>query len=268
MVFSGARLVAFVTCLLITAMTPLCCAQTTVTKSAVNVALELPDAPGMVGRAHALGAKTPAIAQSSGTPVAQASRQRTRPAGRFDTNITPDEIAPPLSVSDKVLVGLKDSVSPLSAISWLTSAGWSHLIDGRPNYGVDSGAFGERLGASVLRDTSETIFTESVFAPVFHEDPRYYQMGRGHSILRRGLYAATRVVVTRKDDGRATPNLSLFAGDAAGAALTLTYYPSKNTSFREGMETFTGSLGGSAIGFVVDEFLDDALRIAHLKKRE
>lgn len=257
-------------CSLLATMAPLCRAQILAAGSDINAAPMLPDAPVPSARAaNSADRRTDVFALiQAGTPATPASTRRTRQAGRFDTNIAPDEIAPPMTASDKVIVGLKDSVSPLSAISWLTSAGWSHLIDGKPNYGVDSGAFGERLGASVLRDTSETIFTESVFAPIFHEDPRYYQLGRGHSILRRGVYAATRVVITRSDNGRATPNLSLFAGDAVGAALAVTYYPSKNTSFRESMETFSGSLGGSALGFVVDEFLDDALQLAHLKKRE
>jgi hypothetical protein len=175
-----------------------------------------------------------------------------------------------MSVHDKVLAGFRGTVLPLSLSlgAWLTSAGWSHLIDSEPNYGTDRGAFGERLGASAIRDTSETVVTVSVFAPIFHEDPRYYQLGRGHSIVRRGVYAATRALVTRTDDGRTTPNFSLWAGDVAGAALTTTYYPRKNRSFKDAFETFSGSVGGSALGFVVTEFLDDALQLAHLKKSE
>lgn len=271
MVLSGLRGVPPVLFALIVAVAPLACAQTADVRSAANTAQDLPDAPSAVAGATAAAFDfKPVFAalQSSGAAVAPASSQRTRHAGRFDMNIAPDEIAPRMTVGDKVLGGMRDSVSPLSSLAWLTSAGWKHLIDGSPNYGTDKGAFGERLGASVLRDVSETIFSESVFAPVFHEDPRYYQLGRGHSILRRSIYAATRAIVTRADDGHATPNLSLFAGDAAGSALTLAYYPSKNTSFGETAETFGGSVGGSALGFVVDEFLDDALQLAHLKKRE
>jgi len=256
---------------LIVAIAPLAGAQRANVCSAANTAQDLPDAPSSVAGATAAAVDfKPVFAalQSSSAAVALASSQRTRSAGRLDTNIAPDEIAPRMTVGDKVLAGMKDSVSPLSSLAWLTSAGWKHLIDGSPNYGTDKGAFGERLGASALRDVSETIFSESVFAPVFHEDPRYYQLGRGHSILRRGIYATTRAIVTRADDGHATPNLSLFAGDAAGSALTLAYYPSKNTSFGETAETFGGSVGGSALGFIVDEFLDDVLQLAHLKKQE
>jgi hypothetical protein len=47
----------------------------------------------------------------------------------------------------------------------------------------------------------------------------------------------------------------------------VTYYPAKNTSFSGVAETFGGSLGGSALGFVVDEFIVDVLVDLHLKKK-
>lgn len=237
-----------------------------------DTALNLPDAPGSLSRVVFERPGTTSNFTESIYPVLQISSgpapQRVRQAGRFELKIAPDEIAPPMTASSKILAGFKGSVSPLSPVAWLAAAGWSHLIDGKPNFGTDSGAFGERLGASTIRDIGESIFTNSIFAPVFHEDPRYYQLGRGHSIVRRAVYAATRAIVTRTDDGRATPNFSLLAGDVAGAALTTTYYPPQNTSFGEAFETFSGSVGGSALGFVVTEFLDDALQLAHLKKPE
>lgn len=190
----------------------------------------------------------------------------TRRAAWFEMTIAPDETAPRLSAFDKVLSGIRNSVYPPAPLGWLASAGWEQIIDGSPNYGTDRGAFGQRLGASAIRGISETVFSKSVYAPIFHEDPRYYQMGRGHSIVRRGVYAATRVLVTRADDGRTTPNYALIFGNATGSALTAAYYPSRNRNFSGTVTTFAGSLGGSALGFLVDEFLDDSLRAVHLKK--
>jgi hypothetical protein len=85
--------------------------------------------------------------------------------------------------------------------------------------------------------------------------------------LKRLVYAGTRSIITRTDSGHSTPNFALFAGNAAGSALTVTYFPAKNTTFSEVAQTFGSSLGGSALGFVVDEFLVDALVDLHLKKR-
>ena len=105
-------------------------------------------------------------------------------------------------------------------------------------------------------------------APILREDPRYYQLGRSHSIVNRGVYAASRVLVTRRDNGRSSPNLALLSGYLGSAILTQTYYPPKNTSFTEIASTYGSSLGGAAIGNLVNEFLSDTLQVLHLKKTE
>lgn len=190
-------------------------------------------------------------------------------ASRWATVIAPGQQAPELTGKDKFWMGARDSVSLTSMAGWLASAGWSHLLDNSPNYGTDKGAFGQRLGAAAIRNISEDIFSTSVMAPAFHEDPRYYRMGsRGHSLTQRAVYAATRVFITRSDSGSATVNLALLTGNLEAAALTNTYYPARNRTARRTMLTFGTSLGGSALGFGVKEFLDDALEIAHLKKSE
>jgi hypothetical protein len=224
--------------------------------------LELPDAPGF-SSSNSVDPAGPAAASfdpSAGT--------RSKPAGRYQMTILPNEIAQPMSVHDKIVGGLIDSVSPFSMVGWLVSAGWEQATNGSPNYGTNGRAFAQRLGASAARDASENIFADSFFAPLLHEDPRYYKMGKGHSFVKRLVYSGTRVLITKTDGGHTTPNLALLAGDAAGAALTVAYYPPKNTTFTEVASTFGGSLGGSALGFVATEFLSDALQFVHLKKAD
>jgi hypothetical protein len=206
--------------------------------------------------------------QTTPPPSPQPPNARTKHSAHLAMTIAPNEIALQMPVRDKIVGGLGDAVSLFAATGWVASAGWSHLTNGSPNYGTDKGAFGQRLGAAALRNISQDVFHDCLFAPVLHEDPRYYIMGRGNNVLKRAVYAATRAIITRTDSGHTTPNFSLIAGDAAGAALTVTYYPAKNTSFAEVAETFGGSIGGSAIGFVVTEFIGDALQYAHLRKKD
>jgi hypothetical protein len=182
--------------------------------------------------------------------------------------IAPGEIADPMTVHDKIVSGFKNSVSLSSAAGWLSTAGWQQLRNSRPNYGTDAGAFGQRLGAATIRATSEGLFRESLFAPLFHEDPRYYIMGKGHPFFKRLVYAGTRSIITRTDSGHATPNFARLAGNAAGSALTIPYYPAQNRTFSAVASTFGGSLGGSALTFIVDEFLVDALVDLKLRKKQ
>jgi hypothetical protein len=241
--------------------------------TAENLALRLPDSPGATISSSVNSSENASDAmENSGEPQATPSTQppnaRTKHSAHLAMTIAPNEIAQPMSVHDKIVGGAKDSVSLFAATGWVASAGWTHLTNGSPNYGTDKGAFGQRLGAVALRNISQDIIGDCLFAPILHQDPRYYIMGRGNNLFKRVVYAATRTIISRTDNGHTTPNFALLAGDAAGAAITVTYYPAKNTTFKEVAETFGGSVGGNAIGYVVTEFLADALRYAHLKKRD
>jgi hypothetical protein len=240
-----------------------------------NLRLDLPNSPGYLFSSTSTSSDTatgpaisedPSLGQTSAAPTTAVPKQKR--AGHLDMVISPQEVADPMTVHEKIVGGLKDNVSLFSVAGWLGAAGWEQLWNSSPNYGTDAGAFGQRLGAATIRGISEGVFSDCLFAPLFHEDPRYYVMGKGHPFFKRLVYAGTRVLITRTDSGHSTPNFSLIAGNAAGSALTIPYYPAKNTTFGEVAETFGGSLGGSAVGFVVNEFIIDVLVDMHLKKAQ
>jgi len=174
--------------------------------------------------------------------------------------------APQITAHDKFVMGFRDAVSPFSILAILFSAGYSHVTNGEPNYGTDKGAFGERIGATAIRDTTEDILATSVYAPLLHEDPRYYVEGPQYGFFHRVLYAATRPIITRTDSGRTTINAAQILGDASASAISYTYYPPINRNFRDTVATFGGSLGGDALGDVVSEFSHQVLKSFHLSK--
>ena len=267
---------------LLVAVAPFATAQANLTSApasdliAANTRLELPDAPGAL--LSGSSSSVDASASSAGptefsfgqdqTPKVPAGKATPKAALHMQMVISPKEIAEPMSVRDKVLAGFKSSASLYSAVGWVSSAGYEHLLNSSPNYGTNSVAFGKRFGAAVARGVSEGVFSNSLFAPILREDPRYYVMGPGHPFFKRLVYAGTRSIITRTDGGKTTPNFSLIAGNAAGSALTIVYYPSINTTTTEVLSTWGTSLGGSALGFVVDEFIVDVLIDLHIKKHE
>ncbi len=231
--------------------------------------LDLPNAPdAMPGSSVAVADSSTSADVAFDPPSARQAAGQSRMASPLDSIILPTEQAPSLTTRDKFLMGARGTISPFAVAGWFSASGYSHLTNGPPNYGTDKGAFGQRLGAAAILDSTEGFLSTSVMATVFHEDPRYYQMGRGHSIGKRVVYAATRVLITKTDSGKSTPNLALIAGNLEGAALSNAYYPPLNHGVSQTMKIFGGSLGGSAIGFGVSEFLNDALQLAHLKKAE
>jgi hypothetical protein len=223
--------------------------------------LALPEDPS----AHTAVSDTTGL-QNSGTPQ---SATTAGPVASLHTKYIPAGwAAQHITARDKVMIGIQDLYSPLSFAAIIASAGYEQVLNGEPNYGVDRGAFGQRLGAAGIRETTQGFFTDSVFAPLLHEDPRYYVEGAQYGFFHRTVYAVTRPMLTRTDSGHRTVNAALLFGYAASSALSYSYYPQVNRNAKDTASTFGGALGGAAVGFFVSEFSSDLLVKLHLKKSE
>jgi hypothetical protein len=229
----------------------------------------LPDSPGALlypslvsssslGDAGLDGQATGAGAGASSKPVAL-------PRVKF---VSSEQTAPKQVAHDKIRLGLRESVTPFSMLGWVFSAGWAQLIDGSPNYGTNGQAFSQRLGAAAALGASKEIFSDSVLATVFHQDPRYYQLGKTHKFFNRAIYAGTRPIIGRTDSGKTIPNYAFILGTGGAAALTTAYYPDKNTTTGQVFQTWATSLGGSAVGYLVSEFGGEVIGWLHVRKSE
>jgi hypothetical protein len=241
-------------------------APATATSSVMVAANDLPEDPS--ARLYSSSASSSGIAAD---PTPQLAPQNATKAGPvaplYAETISAGYKAQPWTQHQKFIAGVRDIYSPVSLLGDVVSAGYSHVTNGQPNYGTDKGAFGQRLGATFLRDASETFFYESVMASVLHEDPRYYVEGPRYNVVRRTLYAITRPIITRTDSGRTTINGALLSGYAGASALSYAYYPAINRNFSDTAATFGGSLAGAAIGDFVAEFTDDVLQALHMEKK-
>lgn len=174
----------------------------------------------------------------------------------------------PLTSREKLEMSFRSRFSYGAFGSALFAAGEQQLFNSRPRYGTDSGAFGERLGAAELKQATESFLSYGLFAAVFHEDPHYYRMGPTTSYARRGLYSASRVVLTRTDSGGTSINWAKLAGVAGATALTYTYYPDRDRSVGKSFEAYGTSLASSALTLGLHEFIPDLIDlIRHRKKR-
>ncbi len=170
--------------------------------------------------------------------------------------VEPGEKIPSLSATDKLLFPVHEELRPPSWFSTFLSSGWEHLRDTDPRYGVDSGAYGQRLGAAALRDLSMRTFSDGVLPALLHEDPRYYRMATG-TIWHRGVYAASRVFVGQRDSGASGFNTSVIVGHGMASALTMAYYPDKSSNASVVFSTWGFSLIGEAGGNLWSEFWPD-----------
>lgn len=91
---------------------------------------------------------------------------------------------------------------------------------------------------------------------VVHEDERYYAEGEG-TIMHRGFYAASRVLITPNYHGKNTFNAAEIFGRGISQAISLTYYPSGDQNFEPFIEKYGYAVGRDALTNVFREFWPD-----------
>jgi hypothetical protein len=161
----------------------------------------------------------------------------------------------PLTVAEKFRIARSDSFDwpnfPLLAgyavESQIASGGFSH------NGGFSG--FGKFYARSLGDQIIGSYISEAIMPSLLHEDPRFFRLGAG-SFWRRTSYAASRIFVTRADDGHNRFNVSEVAGNAGFVALSTLYYPD-NRSAGEGAERFGMQLGNDAVSNLLTEFWPD-----------
>ncbi|MHB8302514.1 MAG: hypothetical protein ACYDC6_06695 [Acidobacteriaceae bacterium] len=169
--------------------------------------------------------------------------------------IPPEYRARKLTATGKLKFVGRETINPSDLLPALVSASWGVSVNSNPQYGTNAVAFGERFGAAALRQTSFRLFSDGLLPIAFHEDPRYYRLGRSYSIFRRTRYALTRVFVGRTDAGANTPNYSAILGRALGAGLTPAYYPGVSRNSGVVIKTFGTAIAGEMGLDFLREFL-------------
>lgn len=175
---------------------------------------------------------------------------------KYKKELSPNEPHAPLSTKEKFKLSVLEQARPFAFASEILSAGWEHALNTDPLYGTDSAAFGERLGAAALKQTSQAILTDGLFASIFRQDPRYYRAGSG-PFFHRVEYAVKRTWITSTDSGTSQANYSLFAGYAAATALSATYYPGPSVKAGRMTRGYVLSIAVNMLGNQYREFWPD-----------
>ncbi|HEY1679863.1 MAG TPA: hypothetical protein VGG04_19255 [Candidatus Sulfotelmatobacter sp.] len=101
-----------------------------------------------------------------------------------------------------------------------------------PSWGQGWGAYAKRYGANFADNSIGTYNTVAIYPSLLHEDPRYYQMGKGPMFHRFG-YGLSRLFVTKTDSGVNRFNYSEIVGNATAAAISNIYHaPEDRTAGR------------------------------------
>jgi hypothetical protein len=129
-------------------------------------------------------------------------------------------------------------------------------------------AWGKQYAAMLANKEARIFFGRFLFPTLLKQDPRYFPKREG-SVMSRAWYAATRVVVTRNDQGRSTVNTSEFLSVAFSKALCNAYYPERDRTWPKTAARIYGTLQSDAVDNLLTEFGPDIKRIfkRHTPKR-
>jgi hypothetical protein len=231
---------------------------------------DLPDAPSAVLYPEAYSqtssssssqsdqTTTPQAANNPDAVSSNGTQQTKRILGIMPNfrSVSADVKLPPMSPKDKFIIAGKDTFDYSSFFIAGIQAGFSMNGDSYPEFHQGLKGFG-RYYWHTLADTIDENFMVGGAGPIiFHQDNRFYTLGHG-GFVKRTAYAWTRVLISRKDDGDATPNFAEVIGSGASAGVSTLYYPTKyRTWTKVGQKWLTSDLIDGA-NFMLKEFWPD-----------
>jgi hypothetical protein len=130
-----------------------------------------------------------------------------------------------------------------------------------PQLGKGPGGFWGYYWRGFLDKTDGNYLVIYALPTVLHEDERYFAMGQG-GIVKRGVYAASRVIITPNYQGHNTFNASEIFGRGISQAISISYYPSADRTFEDIAEKYGYAIGRDALTNTFREFWPDIA--AHL----
>lgn len=167
---------------------------------------------------------------------------------------------PALSVGEKFKVVARSSFDYAQYPWYGFLAGISQAENSEPGYGQGAQGYGQRFGAAIADGTIENFITSAALPSLFHQDPRFFQNGRGR-FWHRTEYAVTRVFVTRGDSGNSQPNYSEILGSALAAGIsTYSYHPHDDKTVRNSLSVWGTQVGYDSLSYFVKEFWPDIRR--------
>jgi Carboxypeptidase regulatory-like domain len=171
---------------------------------------------------------------------------------------------PPLTTKLKFQLAWKSSTDPITLAGTAFLAGLQQAGDQYPEFGQGAQGYGKRFGAAYADVIASTFLSGAIFPTLLKQDPRYFYKGSG-STRSRIWRAVSNSIICKGDNGNWQANYSNIAGSFAGAAISSTYYPTKN----QGSVVLSNGfirMGESSLTGVLQEFV--VRKLTKVSKRQ
>lgn len=171
-------------------------------------------------------------------------------------SVSVDEKLPPESPKDKFIESTEDAFDYSDLIFSGILAGVAQAEGSYPEFHHGAAAYGRYYWHTLADQADEDYQVEFILPVLFHQDSRYYTLGRGNA-FRRAAYAFSRVLITRTDAGNETFNISEIVGAGAASGISDLYYPSPERSWTKTGQRWLLNVSLDGGTFIFKEFWPD-----------
>jgi hypothetical protein len=173
-------------------------------------------------------------------------------------SVTAGVAVPPETTRQKLVTATEDNFDYTSLFFAGVIAADSFVTKATPEFHQGAAGYARYYWHTVADQSVENYMVELIFPAVTHEDSRYFAMGReGGGYWKRMGYSLSRVVVAKKDSGKATFNVSEVAGSGVAAGVSLFYYPTREQTVHTGLRDWGLDMVYDSLTFAFHEFWPD-----------
>jgi hypothetical protein len=209
---------------------------------------------------------TPPTVNGQGQPVPLSKQQPQRILGLMPNfrAVSAGALPPPPTSKQAFILATKNSFDYSSFVFVGITSGLALWTDAHPSLGENGlPAFGEYYWRGLLDKTDGNYLVIWALPTLLHQDERYYAKGEG-GFFKRGIYAATRILITPNYAGHNTFNTSEVFGRAISQGISTTYYPASDRTVGALAVKFGWAMGRDALTNVFREYWPDiATHVLH-----
>jgi Carboxypeptidase regulatory-like domain len=163
--------------------------------------------------------------------------------------------ASPLSPGQKFQLTFKTVFNPYTLGLATAFVGGEQVTGMYSGYGTDEEGFAKRFGAAYATLGVGAFVGDALLPSILKQDPRFYYKGSG-SVPSKLLYAITRAVICKGDNGHWEPDYSAVLGHFAAGGIANLYLPQQNrNALRTTLENGLIGIGFDAFANVLQEFV-------------
>jgi hypothetical protein len=172
-------------------------------------------------------------------------------------------IPPPPTPKQAFVIATKNSFDYSSFIFVGITSAFAEWTDAHPQLGQGMPGYGRYYWRGLVDKTDGNYWVIFALPSVIHQDERYYALGKG-GVWKRGIYAASRILITPDYHGHNTFNASELLGRGIAQGISLTYYPSGTRTAGALASKYGWAIGRDVLTNVFREFWPDiAVHVLH-----